>query len=167
MYLEIKDLRTDARSVPRALLLFVSNHQIMKIAHGRTVVFKKMRCRVGRDTVSKCFEFYLRAIGSLHTTHREHCRMHEYGNIHEEVPVANRNLMDKDFVPGGGNLNDFRAGTTYSIRQGLTLEGFLQYERWNMPLLATGAQSNTAVSAKVTFNPCWIWKTKSAPGSCR
>jgi membrane-associated phospholipid phosphatase len=77
-----------------------------------------------------------------------------------------RGMIDQEFVPGGGNINDFRAASTITVRPNFTISGALQYERWNVPALALGAQSNTAVSVKVTYTPCWLWKSRSAPIGC-
>jgi hypothetical protein len=77
-----------------------------------------------------------------------------------------RGMIDQAFVPGGGNLNDFRVASTTTFKQGLEITGGVQYERWYVPVLASGAQSNTTVSVKLTFTPCWKLNSKSAPAHC-
>ena len=54
---------------------------------------------------------------------------------------------------GGGTLYDSRVGTTHMLNSALQLSGYIQYERWNFPLLTTGAQSNLAVSVQLSFAP--------------
>lgn len=53
----------------------------------------------------------------------------------------------------GGTLYDGRASGTFLAKKDLELSGYLQYERWNFPLLATTTQSNVAVGFQLNFTP--------------
>lgn len=54
---------------------------------------------------------------------------------------------------GGGTLYDGSVGSTFMLNPKLQLSGYLQYERWNYPLLAPVLQSNIAVSIQLNFLP--------------
>jgi membrane-associated phospholipid phosphatase len=72
------------------------------------------------------------------------------------IRVGYRNAdIAKDFVPGGGHLNDFSAQAEFQLRRGLTLSGRLQYERWNIPLLEPLPQTNVTGSVQLVFRPAW------------
>jgi hypothetical protein len=61
----------------------------------------------------------------------------------------------KDFVPGGGSLNDFSGRTDFMLRPDISVSAFVQHERWSFPLLAAGQQGNTTASFQLTFYPRW------------
>ena len=54
---------------------------------------------------------------------------------------------------GGGTLYDGRAAGTFVLKKSLEFSGYLQYESWNFPLLATSTQSNLAVGVQLNFVP--------------
>jgi hypothetical protein len=81
-------------------------------------------------------------------------------------PLANvqfsfRNqVADPHFIPGGATLDDFRVTAEFPVRQSLRVSSFVQYERWNIPLLAAGAQHNVTTSVELKYLPNWRWHAK-------
>lgn len=60
---------------------------------------------------------------------------------------------------GGGTQSDFSAGARLRVRKDVELLTNLQYERWNVPVLATGQKSDFLTSIQVTFWPKdWLKK---------
>ena len=58
-----------------------------------------------------------------------------------------------DFVPGGGNINDASVSTNWWFRNNVNFTAFLQYEKWNYPLLASTPQTNWTSSVQIQFYP--------------
>jgi Capsule assembly protein Wzi/PAP2 superfamily len=54
---------------------------------------------------------------------------------------------------GGGTLYDGRTAATFMLKPSLELSGYLQYERWNFPMLSSTPQSNVAVAVQLNFVP--------------
>jgi hypothetical protein len=54
---------------------------------------------------------------------------------------------------GGGTLYDGQASTWFMLKPNLQLSGYLQYERWNFPLIATTMKSNVSLSMQLDFLP--------------
>jgi hypothetical protein len=79
-------------------------------------------------------------------------------------PVANvqftfRNqVTDPAFIPGGGTLDDFRVTAEFPLGELFRLSSFVQYERWNIPLLASGPQHNVTSSVELKYRPNWRWR---------
>ena len=72
------------------------------------------------------------------------------------ITLSYRNgRVSKDFVPNGGNLNDFSARANWLLRSDLTLSSTIQYERWSFPLLASAPQSNVTASFQLSYRPLW------------
>ncbi len=69
-----------------------------------------------------------------------------------------REVVSKDFLPGGGGLHDFGVKGEFQVRSNLFVEGFLQYERWNFPVISPTLQSNVTASVQLTFSPKWSVK---------
>jgi hypothetical protein len=63
--------------------------------------------------------------------------------------------VSQEFIPGGGTLADFGVHAGFWIRPDLSVSSFVQYEKWNFPVLAPGAQSNLTTSFQFTFWPRW------------
>ena len=61
------------------------------------------------------------------------------------------------FIPSGATLSDFSVSADRLLRPDLSMSGLVQYEKWNFPVLAVGAQSNVTASVQVTFWP-HSWK---------
>jgi hypothetical protein len=56
-------------------------------------------------------------------------------------------------VPGGTTQNDFSVSVVKRLGDDLELNGWLQYERWNAPLLKPGTQSDTSTQVQLTWHP--------------
>lgn len=65
--------------------------------------------------------------------------------------------VDGDYVPRGGTLNDGGVNFDFQLRPEITVSAAVQYEQWNYPILANGAQSNVATSVQLTYWP-HLWK---------
>ncbi|MBZ5664862.1 MAG: phosphatase PAP2 family protein [Acidobacteriia bacterium] len=63
--------------------------------------------------------------------------------------------VDRDFIPAGGNIQDFLARATFQLRPEMEMTTFLQYERWNFPVLSPLVRPNTVASVEVTYHPEW------------
>lgn len=61
--------------------------------------------------------------------------------------------IDRQFLPQGGTQNDAALTTDLLTRAGFRVSGSLQYERWWIPLLAPGPQSNITASFQLSFWP--------------
>lgn len=61
--------------------------------------------------------------------------------------------VDRQYVPQGGTQNDIAINADFFAGPGFRFTGNLQYERWQIPLLATGRQSNVAASIQFSFWP--------------
>jgi hypothetical protein len=69
-----------------------------------------------------------------------------------------REVVSREFLPGGGGLHDFGVKGEFELRSDLSLQGFVQYERWNFPVLASTPQSDVTASVQLTFYPKWSLK---------
>lgn len=63
--------------------------------------------------------------------------------------------LDPDFIQGGGRQKDFRTTLRMPVTSNLSLDSFVQYEVWNMPLLASTVKHDVAVSVQLTYKPRW------------
>jgi len=63
--------------------------------------------------------------------------------------------VDRDFIPAGGNIQDFFVRATFQLRSEIEVATFLQYERWNFPVLSPLAGPNTVASVEFTYHPKW------------
>lgn len=63
--------------------------------------------------------------------------------------------LAKDFVAGGGHLNDVSARANFKLNSNLSVSGWLQYEVWRLPLLQSASQSNITGSVQLIFRPRW------------
>ncbi len=61
--------------------------------------------------------------------------------------------IDREFLPQGGTQNDVQVNSDFLLRSGFRLSGTLQYERWQIPLLATTRQSNITASFEFSYWP--------------
>jgi len=59
----------------------------------------------------------------------------------------------KDFIPGGGSIQDLSLRGQYAFRQQWHFEAFVQRENWVFPILAATPQSNWTSSIAITFEP--------------
>jgi hypothetical protein len=65
--------------------------------------------------------------------------------------------IDGLYAPGGGSVNDGEVRADIWLNQTMELSGFVQYEKWNIPVLAAAPQSNVTTSVQFTFWP-HAWK---------
>jgi hypothetical protein len=80
-----------------------------------------------------------------------------------QLSVRNMTVHHR-FIPGGGNLQDLSLRSNFWMHNNLELSGVLQYEQWNVPLLAAHRQNNFLTSVQFTFHPSWKRaKTLTAP----
>ncbi len=61
--------------------------------------------------------------------------------------------IDGQFIPQGGTVNDAGVRADLQLNSTTELSGFLQYENWNIPILATAPQSNVTASLQFTYWP--------------
>jgi hypothetical protein len=61
--------------------------------------------------------------------------------------------IDGQFSPGGGTVNDAEARAAVLLKPSLEVSGSVQYEKWSIPVLANGPQSNLTTSLQFTFWP--------------
>jgi len=63
--------------------------------------------------------------------------------------------VDRDFIPAGGNIQDFFVRATFQLGPEMEIRTFLQYERWNFPVLSPLAGPNTVASVEFIYHPKW------------
>jgi len=61
--------------------------------------------------------------------------------------------VDRQFLPQGGTQNDVAVNTDFLLKSGFRLSGTLQYESWQIPLLAAARQSNVMASLQLSYWP--------------
>ncbi len=61
--------------------------------------------------------------------------------------------LDAQFIPNGGTVNDGAVRTDYWLGKSVRLSGWLQYEKWQIPVLDLSARSNVTASFEVGFWP--------------
>jgi membrane-associated phospholipid phosphatase len=65
--------------------------------------------------------------------------------------------VSQKFMPGGATLSDFSLSGDIWLRSDVSMSGLLQYEKWNFPVLASGAKTNVSASLQVSYWP-HSWK---------
>jgi Capsule assembly protein Wzi len=63
--------------------------------------------------------------------------------------------VDRNFIPAGGEIHDFFARASFRLRPQWEMATFLQYERWNFPVLSPLAGPNTVASIELIYRPKW------------
>jgi membrane-associated phospholipid phosphatase len=61
--------------------------------------------------------------------------------------------VDRQFLPQGGTQNDVAFNTDFLLKSGFRLTGTLQYESWQIPLLAANRQRNALASLQLGYWP--------------
>jgi hypothetical protein len=61
--------------------------------------------------------------------------------------------IDQQYLAQGGTQNDVALNGDFLLKSGFSLSGAVQYERWQIPLLAANRQSNIAVSFELGYWP--------------
>jgi membrane-associated phospholipid phosphatase len=70
------------------------------------------------------------------------------------IQFAYRNAKTaKDFIPGGETSNSYSGSARFRIRPEIELNTVVQYERWNVPVLAPELKRNWTTSVQLTFWP--------------
>jgi hypothetical protein len=67
--------------------------------------------------------------------------------------VLRHRKIDGQYLPEGGTQNDASANADFFIRSSFSVSTSVQYEKWQIPFLATGPQSNVMASFQFTFWP--------------
>lgn len=77
---------------------------------------------------------------------------HLSGNEWIQLEYLNKKTPH-DFIPGGTTQNSFTASVVKRIGKEFEVNGWVQHERWKAPIYLQGLQSNTTVSAQLTWFP--------------
>jgi len=70
-----------------------------------------------------------------------------------EMSYRHSTLDPKFIRPGGGNYTDGRMDYRRELRSNVIVNGTLQVERWNVPMLGSSAMHNTTASVGITWSP--------------
>ncbi len=76
-----------------------------------------------------------------------------------ELNYRNNNV-DKGFI-GGGHMQDIGVRSSVELNSTITLSGFIQYETWQFPVLASGRNTDVTSSIQLEYHPGWIVKKHS------
>ncbi|MGA8528911.1 MAG: capsule assembly Wzi family protein [Acidobacteriaceae bacterium] len=72
----------------------------------------------------------------------------------EDIQFMYRNAKaSAQFIPDGTTQNDFAGQVRKRIGQDIEILGLVQYEGWKAPIYLTGKQTDTTVSAQITWFP--------------
>jgi hypothetical protein len=63
--------------------------------------------------------------------------------------------VSHQFVPYGGTVNDGGVEASFWLGPSLSASAFLQYEKWNFPVLRPGPTSDFTTSVQLTYWPHW------------
>lgn len=66
---------------------------------------------------------------------------------------ARHRKIDQQYLPQGGTQNDVAVNADFMTRAGFRFSGSVQYERWQIPLLAASRQSNVTASFQIGYWP--------------
>jgi Capsule assembly protein Wzi len=70
------------------------------------------------------------------------------------ITISGRTVsIDPAFIPQGGHTTDFNLGNSLRVRRNVDLITRFQYERWNIPALATAPQHNFTTFVELRFSP--------------
>jgi Capsule assembly protein Wzi/PAP2 superfamily len=70
--------------------------------------------------------------------------------------------VSQEYLPGGGTLTDFGIRGDYWTRFNLGISGWVQHERWLIPVLQQAPVSNVAAVVQISFQPQkWFRRTSS------
>jgi hypothetical protein len=61
--------------------------------------------------------------------------------------------IDQQYLPQGGTQNDVALNSDFFGKSGFRFSGTVQYERWQIPLLAANRQSNVTASFQLGYWP--------------
>lgn len=74
-------------------------------------------------------------------------------STHAVTLTARQVQLDDNFIPNGGHTANISVGDSYRLRNRWSVEAQLQYERWNVPLLAQGPQRNLGILLQLSYSP--------------
>jgi membrane-associated phospholipid phosphatase len=63
--------------------------------------------------------------------------------------------VSAQFIPDGGTLNDAGVTANFQLRPDMSVAAFLQYEKWNFPILRPEPTSDFTTSVQFTYWPHW------------
>jgi membrane-associated phospholipid phosphatase len=63
--------------------------------------------------------------------------------------------VDAQFIPYGGTVNDAGVKADFQLRPDMSVSAFLQYEKWDFPVLRPGPTSDFTTSVEFTYSPHW------------
>lgn len=66
---------------------------------------------------------------------------------------ARHRKIDAQYLPQGGTQNDVAVNADFFTHSGIRFSGMLQYERWQIPVLAANRQSNITASFQIGYWP--------------
>lgn len=79
-----------------------------------------------------------------------------------KVQLSYRNAkIAKDFIPDGATFNSYAVSAKIRVTPEFEVQSQLQYDRWKVPVLASGLQSNVVSSVQLTYWPK-KWKADSS-----
>ena len=61
--------------------------------------------------------------------------------------------IDQQYMPQGGTQSDVAVNSDFFVKSGFELSGMLQYERWQIPMLAANRESNWTSTIQVSYWP--------------
>jgi hypothetical protein len=76
----------------------------------------------------------------------------------DKLQVMYRKLAVSPDTGRRGTQHDFRAMFDYALSPTLSTSAWVQFERWNFPVLAPTPQSNVSASVQLTYTPHWSLK---------
>jgi hypothetical protein len=79
----------------------------------------------------------------------------QFGFRHQKV--------SQQFIPNGGTLADANVRAEFWPRSSFSVSAFVQYERWNFPVIATKRQSNVTSAIQLSFWPKGLSRKSSGP----
>jgi hypothetical protein len=74
-------------------------------------------------------------------------------STHSVTLTGRSSELDHGFIPGGGRTTDIALGDTIRIKRDFQLNAQLQYERWNIPALASTPKRNIATILEFRYAP--------------
>ncbi len=66
---------------------------------------------------------------------------------------ARHRKVDRQFLPQGGTQNDVAVKADFLLKSGFQFSGMVQYESWQIPLLAPAAQRNVTAGLQLAYWP--------------
>ncbi len=74
-------------------------------------------------------------------------------STHTVTLTGRSSELDHGFIPGGGRTSDISIGDTIRIKRDFQVNAQLQYERWNIPVLASTPKRNFATILEFRYAP--------------